>query len=112
MCSLDDTLQDKVDEMLGEIEGVKIYINDLLVLSKKRFYKHIEQLRITYSTLHVDYIRFSFGLKEITYIGYVITQEEIKPDLKKVKGITYIGRSTTRTEAREIIGMVHYYRYM
>ena len=66
---------------------------------------HVEGLR-------VDYIRFSFGLKEITYIGYVITQEEIKPDLKKVKGITYIGRSTTRTEAREIIGMVHYYRYM
>ena len=31
----------KVDELLGDTEGVKTYINDILVLIKDRFSKHI-----------------------------------------------------------------------
>ena len=54
----------------------------------------------------------SFGLKEIPYLGYVITREGIKPDPKKVQGIMDIGRLSTTTEARSLIGIVHYYMDM
>ena len=36
MCALGDILQAKVDELLGDIEGVKTYINDKLISSKDR----------------------------------------------------------------------------
>ena len=39
-------------------------------------------------------------------------RESIKPNPKKVKGIKYIGKPTITTEARDLIGMVHYYRDM
>ena len=52
----------------------------------------------------------SFGLKEIIYLGYVITTEGIKPETNKLQGIMYLGRPDTTTEARELIGMVQYYR--
>ena len=52
------------------------------------------------------------GLKEIPYLGYVITREGIKPDPKKVQGIMDLGRTVTNTEAGALIGMVHYYRGM
>ena len=35
--------------------------------------------------------KFSFRLKDIPYLGYVITREGIKPDPKKVQGIMDIG---------------------
>ena len=49
--------------------------------------------------------KFSFGLKYIPYLGYVITQEGIKNDPKKAQGIMNIGRTTTTNEAQALIGM-------
>ena len=96
---------------------LKKYIDDILVLSKEIFYKHIEQpmiilSRLSAAVLKVNATNCSFGLKEIPYLGYVITQKGIKPDLKKVKGIMYIGLPTTATEELVLTGMVQYYRDM
>ena len=44
MCALGDIFQAKVEELLGDIKSVTMYINDILVLSKDCFRNHIEQL--------------------------------------------------------------------
>ena len=54
----------------------------------------------------------SSGLKDIPYLGYVITQEGIKLDPNKVQGIMDLGKPNTTTETRIIIVMIHYYRDM
>ena len=41
MCASRDIFQAKLDELLGDIEGVKTYIDDILVLGKDRFENHI-----------------------------------------------------------------------
>ena len=46
-----DILQAKVDEPLGDIEGFKTSIDDILVLGKDSFGKHIEQLIIIFGRL-------------------------------------------------------------
>ena len=46
--------------------------------------------RLRAACLKFNYSKFSFGLKDIPYLGYVITQEGIKPDPRKVQGIMYI----------------------
>ena len=74
-----DIFQSKVDGLLGDIEGVKIYIDYILVLSKDILKNHIEQLRIIFgrlsaASLKVNAPKCSFGLKEIIYLGYVITR--------------------------------------
>ena len=51
--------------------------------------------------------KYSFGLKDITYLVYVIRREDIKPDPKKLQGIMDIGRPSTTTEDKALIGMVH-----
>ena len=117
MCDSGDIFQAKVDKILGDIEGVKTYINDILVLSKDSFENQIDHLRIIFGRLSatglkVNAPKFSFGLKDIPYLGYVITRGVIKIDPKKVQGIMDIGRPYTTTEARALIGMVQYYRYM
>ena len=54
----------------------------------------------------------SFGLKDITYLCYVITREGINPETKKVQGIMDLGPPSTTTEARVFIFMIHYCRDM
>ena len=80
MCASEDIFQDKVDKILGDIEGVMTYIDYLLVLGKDIFEKNIGQLRIIFGRLRaaglkVNAPKCSFGLKDIPYLGYVITRE-------------------------------------
>ena len=68
MCTSGDIFQAKVHELLGDINSVKTCINDILVLSKDSFEKHIGQLKIIFSRLRaaglkVNAPKCSFGLK-------------------------------------------------
>ena len=68
MCASGNIFQAKVDELLGDIEGVKTYINDVLVLSMDCFRKHVEQLitipgRLRAAGLNINVPKCSFGLK-------------------------------------------------
>ena len=64
------------------------------------------------SGLKVNPLKYSFGLKYIPYLGYIITREVIKPNPKKVQEGIDLGRPTTTTEAQALIGMVHHYTDM
>ena len=48
MCASGDIFQANVDELLGDIEGVKTYFGDILVLSKDSFKKYIEQIQMIF----------------------------------------------------------------
>ena len=54
--------------------------------------------RLCAAGLKVNAPKCSFGLKEIPYLGYVLTREGIQPNPKKVKGIMDLRRPTTTTE--------------
>ena len=42
ICASGDIFQAKVDKLLVDIEGVKMYIDDILILRKDIFENHIE----------------------------------------------------------------------
>ena len=74
MCSSGYILQAKVDGLIGDTEVVKTYIDDILVLSKEKLSKQLEQLRIIFSRLRAAGLKYnapkcSFGLKYIPYLG-------------------------------------------
>ena len=46
-----DILQAKFKKLLGDIEGIKAYINDILVLNKGTPADNVEQLIICYSCI-------------------------------------------------------------
>ena len=76
--ALGDICQAKLDKLLSDIEGVTNYIDDILVLTKERFYKQIYQLIFIFAGmcstgLKSNAPKYSFGLKGIPYPGYVTT---------------------------------------
>ena len=112
-----DIFQAKINELLGDIEGICAYIDDLLLLSKGSWEDHLERLEEVLKRLHaknlkVNPLKSFFGINEIEYLGYIISQDGIKPQPKKVKAILDIERPTTTTELRRLVGMVNYYRDM
>ena len=112
-----DVFQAKIYDLLGDIEGVKAYIDDILCIVKGSFVDHIEQLREVFrrcrnAGLKLNAEKCSFGLKEIKYLGYIISQEGLKPDPKKIQGITDLQKPRTAKEMKSLIGMVQYYRDM
>ena len=84
-----DIFQAKVDELPGDIKGVKAYIDDIIILSKDIFKNHIKQLRMIFGRLRaaglkVNAPKYSFWLNHIPYLSYVITREGIKADPNKL----------------------------
>ena len=113
MCMSGGIFQAKIYEILHYIEVFKTYIDDIMVLNKDGFPIHIiEQLkvildRIWRSGLKVNTPKFVFGLKYMHCLVYVITQEGIKNDRRKVQGIMDIVCPNTTTELLALIGMVN-----
>ena len=117
MCSSKDIFQAKLEELIGEIKGVKAYIYYIFFLSKDWFRKHIEHLRMIFrrllaAGLKLNAPKCSFWFKDIPYLGYVITRDGIKPGPKKVQGVMYIEWPATTIEVYVLIGKIQYYRDM
>ena len=79
MCASGYIFQAKVDELIGDIKGANTYINDILVLGKYSFENHIEQIIIIFirmcaAVLKVNAPKCSFRLKDIPYLGHIITR--------------------------------------
>ena len=64
--------------------------------------------RLCAAGLKVNDYKCRFGLNNIPHLVYVITREDIKPDLKKAQGIIDLWRPDTTKEERALIGIVQY----
>ena len=98
-----DIFQTKVKKLLGDIERVKAYIENIIVLDKGKFADHVGQLRFYFSRIRKSGLKIRskkciFILKEIPYLGYVITREGVKHNHKKIQGIVYLQRPKTTTK--------------
>ena len=112
-----DVFQAKIYDLIGDIKGVRTYIDDILCIGKNSFAQHLTQLeeifrRFQKAGLKVNAPKCSFGLKEIPYLGYIISRDGVKPDPKKVQGILDLKRPSTAKEMKSLIGMIQFYRDM
>ena len=88
---LSDVFKLKIMELLGAIDGVRCYLDDVLCLTKSLFEEeHIEQPRKCFDKfceagLKCNINKCSFGLTDVKHLGFIITRNGIKADLKKVK---------------------------
>ncbi|GFH49966.1 hypothetical protein CTEN210_06442 [Chaetoceros tenuissimus] len=112
-----DVFQSKIYDLIGDIEGVRTYIDDILCIGTGTFDEHLSQLeeifqRFENAGLKVNASKCSFGLQEIPYLGYIISKEGLRPDPKKVQGIVDLHKPQTAKEMKSLIGMIQFYRDM
>ena len=73
------------------------------------------KIRKGFSFVHKDGLKlncskFTFGIDECEYLGYVLTRQGIKPESKKIKAILAINPPINVKELRSFLGIVQYYR--
>ena len=90
-----------------------VYLDDILVFSKNKE-DHAKHLRLVLDKLreHQLYAKFSkceFLLKEVGFLGHVISGEGIAVDPTKVVTVTNWEAPTSVGEIRSFLGLVGYY---
>ncbi|KAL1564196.1 hypothetical protein AAHA92_06571 [Salvia divinorum] len=93
---------------------VLVFIDDVLVYSKNEK-EHEKHWRITLETLIAEklYAKFSkceFWLKEVNFLGHVVSAEGIRVDPAKVKAVQLWKTPKTPNEIRSFLGLAGYYR--
>ena len=93
---------------------IMVFIDDILVYSKSEE-EHEEHLRLVLEKLreHQLYAKFSkceFWLKEVGFLGHVISGEGISVDPTKVDTVTKWEAPTIVGEIRSFLGLAGYYR--
>ena len=90
------------------------YLDDIMVFSST-LEEHLEHLSIIFGKLRQHNLKLklekcSFLQLETNYLGFVISEEEIKPDEKKIEAMKSLPVPTCVREVRSFIGMCSYYR--
>jgi hypothetical protein len=99
--------------MLELDKFVVVFIDDILIYSRS-MEKHEEYLRIVLQQLrdHQLYVKFSkceFWIKEVPFLGHMVSPEGIMVDPSKVKEVLEWKPPTTVSEVRSFLGLVGYY---
>ena len=102
---------------MSELEHVRVYLDDLLVITKGTFEDHLEKLdgvlaKLMKAGLKVNLKKSFFACTETDYLGYRITREGLKPQQKKIEAILALKPPTTLKLNKSLLGMVQYYRDM
>jgi ribonuclease HI len=92
---------------------VVVFIDDILVFSRSEE-EHEEHLRLVLQKLreHQMYAKFSkcdFWLKEVSFLGHIITNGGIAVDLSKVRDVLNWSLPNNVPEIRSFLGLVGYY---
>ena len=110
-----DIFQAKMSELMGTLEFVWTYIDDLLCITKGSLDDHLSKMkrvfiRLQDAQLKVDARKSSFRATETEYLGYVLCQDGVKTQKKKVQAILASMPPRSVKELRRFLGMVQYYR--
>ncbi len=78
-----------MSSLVGSLEFVQVYIDDLLTITKSTYEDHLSKLRqvlerLQDANLRVNANKSSFTQEEVEYLGYILTRQGIKPIPEKV----------------------------
>ena len=90
------------------------YIDDLLVFSKDetehKMHLHDVANRLNTYSLKLNIEKCSFGLKQITTLGYTLSSDGLTASHTKVEAIKQLPEPTTIKELRQALGLINYQR--
>ncbi|GBG62187.1 hypothetical protein CBR_g29387 [Chara braunii] len=93
---------------------VIVYMDDILVFSKTHEYpvEHIEWVlhALKDAGFKVALEKSEFFLSEISFLGYIVIVDGLKPDPRKVAAVQDAPARVTLTQVRAFLGLASYYR--
>jgi hypothetical protein len=107
--------QAEMGNLMATLEYVRVYIDNLLVITKGSRDDHLDKLEQVFiqfcnARLKINVAKLFFCVQETEYLGYILIRGGIKPQPKKVQAILTLNPPRHVKELRWFLGMVQYYR--
>jgi hypothetical protein len=110
-----DIFHAQIMDLVASLEFIHAYMNNLLIITREILDKHLQKMetvltRLRDAKLKVNVAKSLFCAHEIEYLSYILTQDGIKPQPKKVQAILALNLPNNVKELRHFLGMAQYYR--
>jgi hypothetical protein len=97
------------------MENVICFIDTIALITNGSLENHLNQLdeilqRLKENNLQVNGNKSSFCAIETEFLGFVLTRQGVKPQVKKVEAIVKIATPKTVKQVRSFIGIINYYK--
>ena len=110
------TFQRLMYKVLTRLQGIElfVYVDDIVIYGDS-LQNHSRKLRALLGRLKSAGLtlqpgKFSFLKKEITYLGHVITQSDVKPDPRKIDAVKNFPVPKFQINIKQFLGLIGYYR--
>jgi hypothetical protein len=110
------SFQDLVNSTLKPYldHSVIVYLDDILIFSQTEedHIQHVKQVlsKLKGASLYVKGEKCAFHSDEVDFLGYIINQEGVSMDLKKIESITLWPSPNTLQELQSFLGFTNFYR--
>ena len=108
------SFQRLVEKALEGISNVIVYIDDLIIHTNSHE-QHMKVLhkvfmRLFKHNLKINLKKCVFGSPEVSYLGFRLTPEGIKPGIDKLKAVAQCKPPCTVKEVRQFLGLCNFFR--
>ena len=108
------SFQRLMEKVVHGIQNVLVYIDDLLLHSDTHD-QHLVLLDQLLGRLEAHQIKMNlekcmFGAQEVSYLGFHLTPEGIKPGVDKLKAVAKAPAPNTVREVRQFLGLCNFFR--
>lgn len=105
--------QQIMDAMLTGVDDAAAYIDDIII-GGSTVEKHLENVNKVLQKLrefnfHIKFEKCRFFVKEVKYLGNIISQHGLRPDPDKIKTILDLPAPTDTSQVRSYLGSINYY---
>ena len=113
LCNASQTFQRLMHSVLRNIDGIFVYIDDILVASKDEE-SHRKKLREVFTCLRenglaVNADKCLFGVPSLSFLGHQVDSEGVRPLPKRVAAVREFPVPKDKSSLQEFLGLVNYY---
>ena len=112
VASAPSIFQRTMENMHQGIQGVCVYIDDILILGRTDE-EHLEHLKVLHrlaeAGMRLKKKKCAYLLSAVDYLGHVINAEDLRTSDSKVAGIVKAPAPRDVSELRSFLGLVNYY---
>ena len=113
MCSAPEVFQKKNEALFGDIDGVEVIFDDIIVAAQDE-QEHDEIIKKLLDRAKAKNVKFNpnklqYKVKEVKYMGNIVSESGLKPDSEKVRAILDMPLPKSKEELRRFLGMVNFF---
>ena len=110
--SAPEVFQKKNEALFGGIDGVEVIFDDIVAATDEK--EHDETMlklleRARQGNVKFNSAKLQYKVSEVKYMGNIVSESGLKPDVEKVRAITQLPLPQSKEELQRFLGMVNYF---